>query len=202
MVELVVAFGDDLVVVDPDVTFAGENIDVRSGFPVGVSLRTVGVAEGEVNAGEFFVLEQNANHFGEAEVGAKGKFADAVGIFVGVAVIPEFISQVFTIAIHAGEAGVFDGKGHGGGLQVAVLAVEVIAGRGVADKSAVDGGRGGEDFASGKIGPVARGDEAAGFDPVEAAVEMSGKGSPGFGFDGKSFSAKHAFAEFVAEAVH
>ena len=56
MVELVFAFGDDLIGVDPDVAVAGEDIDVGFGFPVGVSLAAVGVAEGDVDAGEFFVL--------------------------------------------------------------------------------------------------------------------------------------------------
>ena len=62
VVQLVVAFGDDLIVVDPDVAVAGEDIDVGSGFPVGVGLAAVGIAEGNVDAGEFFVLQQNSNH--------------------------------------------------------------------------------------------------------------------------------------------
>ena len=57
MIELVVAFGYDLVVVDPDVAVAGEDVDVRFGFPVGVSLAAVGVAKGDMDAGKFFVLQ-------------------------------------------------------------------------------------------------------------------------------------------------
>src|SRR6267142_410894 len=77
----------------------------------------------------------------------------------------------------------------------------MIAGGGVADEGAVDGGRGGEYFAGGKIGPVARTDEAAGFHPVEAAIEMGGEFCAGFGFYGEGFGAEHAVAELVAEAI-
>src|SRR5271154_3988151 len=62
VVELVAAFFDDLVVVDPDVALAGEDIDVGSGFPVGVGLAAVGIAEGEGHAGEFFVFLEKKNH--------------------------------------------------------------------------------------------------------------------------------------------
>ena len=169
---MVFAFGDDLVGVDPDVAVAGEDVDVGLGFPVGVGLAAVGIAEGDVNAGKFFVLEKDADHFGEAEVGAEGEFADAVAVFVGVAVVPEFLLEIFAIAVDLDEARVFDFERERRGLQVAVFAVEVIAGGGVANEGAVDGGGRGKDFAGGKIRPVARADEAAGFDPVEAAIEM------------------------------
>ena len=72
VVELVAAFGDDLVLVDPDVTVAGKDIDMRAGFPVGMGLAAVGVAEGDVHAGKFFVLEEDADHFRKSEVGAEG----------------------------------------------------------------------------------------------------------------------------------
>ena len=102
------AFGDDLVVVDPDVAVAGEDVDVRFGFPVGVGLAAVGIAESDVDAGKFFVLKKDADHFGEAEVGAEGEFADAVAIFVGVAVIPEFLLEIFAIAVDFDQARVLD----------------------------------------------------------------------------------------------
>src|ERR1700736_4911199 len=72
VVELVAAFGDDLVLVDPDVAVAGEDVDVGARFPVGMGLVAVGIAEGDVDAREFFVLQQDADHFRKSEVGAKG----------------------------------------------------------------------------------------------------------------------------------
>ena len=62
MVQLVVAFGDDLILVDPDIAIAGKDIHVRFGFPVGMSLAAIGIAEGDVYAGKFFILKKNADH--------------------------------------------------------------------------------------------------------------------------------------------
>src|SRR5260370_19504929 len=174
VVQLVAGFGDDLVLVDPDVAVAGEDVYVGAGFPVGVGLAAVGVAEGDVDAGEFFVLKEDANHFGEAEVGAKSELAYAITVFVGVAVVPEFLFEVFALTLDMLEAGAFDFEDQGRALQVSVLAVEVIAGGGIADEGAVDAGRGGENFAGGKIGPVKRAEEAAGLDPVQARRQKGG----------------------------
>src|SRR5216684_5006799 len=201
VVELVAAFGDDLVLVDPDVAVAGEDVDVGAGFPVGVGLAAVGVAEGDVHAGEFFVLKEDADHFREAEVGAESELAYAITVFVGVAVVPELLFEGFALTLDMLEAGAVDFEDQGRALQVSVLAVEVIAGGGIADESAVDACRGGENFAGGKIGPVTRADEAAGLDPVEAAIEMCGEFGARFSFYGESFGAQHAFAELVAEAI-
>src|SRR5258708_37887787 len=175
VVEVVAAFGDDLVGVDPDVAVAGEDVDVGAGFPVGVGLAAVGVAEGDVHAGEFFVLKEDADHFGEAEVGAESELAYAITVFVGVAVVPELLFEVFALTLDMLEAGAFDFEDQGRALQVTVLAVEVIAGGGIADEGAVDGGRGGGNFAGGDIWPVTRACEAAGLCPVEAAIEMGGE---------------------------
>jgi hypothetical protein len=62
--ELIVAFGDYLIVVDPDVAVTSEDVYVRFRFPVGVGLAAVGVAKGDVDAGKFFVLQKDANHRG------------------------------------------------------------------------------------------------------------------------------------------
>jgi len=51
--ELVVALFDDLVVVDPHVALAGEHVDVRLRFPVGVGLAAVRISERNMNAGNF-----------------------------------------------------------------------------------------------------------------------------------------------------
>ena len=63
MVQLVFAFGNNLVGVDPHVAIAGQHIHVRLGLPVRMGLAAVRIAERNVYAGKFLVLEQNANHF-------------------------------------------------------------------------------------------------------------------------------------------
>src|SRR5258708_29693977 len=172
VVELVAAFGDDLVGVDPDVAVAGEDVDVGAGFPVGVGLAAVGVAEGDVHAGEFFVLKEDADHFGEAEVGAESELAYAITVFVGVAVVPEFLFEVFALTLDMLEACAFDFEDQGRALQVTVLAVEVIAGGGIADERAVDAGPGGENFAGGGVGAVTRGHGGTSLDPLDGPLAI------------------------------
>ena len=176
VVELVFAFGDDLVGVDPDVAPAGQHIDVGFGFPVGVGLAAIRVPKRNVHAGKLLVLEQDADHFRKAEVGAEGQLADAVAVFVGVAVVPEFLLQILAVAMDFDQARIRNLQGERCGLQIAIFAVEVVAGGGIADKGAVDGRGRRENLAGRKIGPIARTDQAAGLDPVKPAVEVRGDG--------------------------
>src|SRR6266404_7568663 len=115
-----------------------------------MGLVAVGIAEGNVDAREFFVLEKDADHFRKSEVSAEGELADAVAVFVGVTVAPEFFFEIFALALDMPQARAFDLEHHWRTPQVAVFAVEMIAGGSVADEGAVDGGRGGENFAGGK----------------------------------------------------
>ncbi len=62
----------------------------------------VGVAEGDVDAGEFFVLQDVADDALDADVGADGELADAVGVFVGVGVGPEVALEVLVFAARRG----------------------------------------------------------------------------------------------------
>src|SRR6266436_8512495 len=104
MVKLVLAFFDDLIVVDPDVALSGKHVNVRLGFPVGMGLASVGVSKRDVHAGKFFILQKNADHLGKSKIGAESELADTVAVFVGVAILPEFLLKVFAFAFHAKQA--------------------------------------------------------------------------------------------------
>ena len=73
-------------------------------FPVGAGLAAVGIAEREVDAGDLLVLQQDADHVAEREVGAEGQLADAVAVLVGVAVAPELLLQLLALALRADQA--------------------------------------------------------------------------------------------------
>jgi hypothetical protein len=78
---------------EPDVEAQADYIDVGAGAPGGAGVFAVGIAEGDVDAGKFFVLQDVADDALDAEVGADGELADAVGVFVGVGVGPEVGSR-------------------------------------------------------------------------------------------------------------
>src|ERR1700681_259368 len=105
-----------------------------------MGLVAVGIAEGDVHAGKFFVLKEISNHLGEAEVGAEGQLADAVAVLVGMAIVPEFLLEVLALAFDLPQTRAFDLEDQRGALQVAILAAEVVACGSVADEGAVDGG--------------------------------------------------------------
>ena len=82
------------------VAVAREDVDVRRRFPVGARLAAARVAEGEVDAGNFLVLQQVADHVAERDVGAEGELADAVAVLVGVAVVVKF-AEILAVAVNA-----------------------------------------------------------------------------------------------------
>ena len=57
-----------------------------------------GIAEGEVHAGDLFVLEQDADHLAQPEVGAERQLADPIAVAVGVAVGPEVLLEIGPLA--------------------------------------------------------------------------------------------------------
>jgi len=83
-----------------------------------------------------------------------------------MAIVPEFVLEILAGTVDGYEPGALDLENQGRFLEVAVLVVEVIAGGGVADKGAVDGGGGSKNFAGGEVGPVAGCAQPAGLDPV------------------------------------
>ena len=98
-----------------------------------------GIAEREVDAGDFLVLQQDADHLAEPEVGAERELADAVAVLVGVAVAPEVALEIGALAAGRHQPAIADLQHERRALEVAVLAVEVVAGGAVADEHAVDG---------------------------------------------------------------
>ena len=102
--QLIAASGDDLHIVDPHIAVAREHVDMGLRFPVGTGLAAVGIAEGQMNTGNFFVLQQDADHVGEGEVGAERQLPYPVAVGVTVAVLPEFLLQLLARAVRGFQA--------------------------------------------------------------------------------------------------
>src|ERR1700678_3567130 len=126
-----------------------------SGAPCGVSLTAVRVTKGQMNAGKFFILQQNADHVRRAKIGDQGQLANAIAVFLRMAIIPEFLLKVFAVARGFLQTAFADAKNERRALQIAVFSAEMIPRRAIADKRAVNFRGGGENFARWKIGPVA-----------------------------------------------
>src|SRR5450631_2191239 len=123
---------------EPDVEAEADDVDVRAGAPGGAGMLAVWIAEGDVDSGELLVLEDVADDALNAEVGADGKLAYAVGVFIGMRVGPEIL---FKLLIGAGATdnaigGDLDGERRGG--EETVARAEPVAHDAVDDKGAVD----------------------------------------------------------------
>src|SRR6266851_1347170 len=142
------------------------------GLPWGSGVGAVGVAEGYVDAGEFFVLQDVADDALYADVGADGELADAVGVFVGVGVGPEVALELLIGGRHAGNAVALDVDGEGVGAEDAVAGAEEVADDAVDDEDAVDLAGCGEALAAGEVAPLFGADDAGGFEPAVFGVEL------------------------------
>src|SRR6267378_8144413 len=170
-VQKIPSMADYLLVVYPDIAGAGEDVDVRARFPGRAGLTAVRIAEGEVDPRDLLVLQQHADHVVERDVRAERQLADLVAVGVGMAIVPEFPLEILAGAVRRLQPAAGDLERQRRGSQVAVLRAEVVAGRAVADKDAVDARRRREHLAGRQIRPVAAVDEAAGLDPRILRIE-------------------------------
>src|SRR5260370_7042018 len=146
-----------------------------------MGLAAVGIAECNVHAGEFFVLQQDADHPRKPEVGAERQLADTVAVLVGVAITPEFVFQILARAFGADQTTTGDLKHQRRALQIAVFSVEVIASGCIADEWAIHRAGRGQNFAPGQIRTVARADEAPGLYPIHTPPKYLSNPSPPLG---------------------
>src|ERR1039457_3934831 len=114
----------DLAAVDPDVEIAAHDVDVGRRVPVRAGVRAVRIAERDVNAGDFLVLENVADDVMDGDVGADGELAHAVAVLVGMAVAPELGFEFLIVAAGFAQAAFRHFDGQRILAQVAVLLAE------------------------------------------------------------------------------
>src|SRR5438132_10341096 len=107
------------------------------------------MTESDVDSGNFFVLQNVANNVRAGGVGANGKFANAITVFVRAGVEPEVVAQIFILGPKTDNATVFDFNGERVGLKIAVALTQIIADHPIDDERAVGVHWRGENFAAG-----------------------------------------------------
>src|ERR1035437_10144527 len=141
----------NLAAVDPDVEIAAHDVDVGRRVPVRPGVCAVRITKGDVNAGNFLVLENVADDVVNGDVGADGEFAHAVAVLVGMTVAPELGFEFLVGAVGFPQAAVHDLDGQRSVAQDAVLLAEVIAHYAIDHEAAVDAFRGSEGLPAGQI---------------------------------------------------
>ncbi len=156
----------DLRVVHPDIEIPADDVDVGGRIPLRAGVRAVRIAEGDVDAGIFFVLQNLADHVVELDVGADGELADAVAVLVGVGVAPEILFQFAVGGMRFSQAIALHLDGQRILPQAAKLRAEPIADDAIDHECSVDLARSGEHLAAGQVAPLVGADDAAGLEPA------------------------------------
>ena len=68
-----------LRIAEPDVEVEPDHVDVGRGLPRRAGMRAVGITEGNVNSGEFLILQDVADDSLHTDVCADGKLTHAIG---------------------------------------------------------------------------------------------------------------------------
>src|SRR5207237_5512239 len=83
---------------------AAHAVDVRFGNPVGAGVFGVGMTEGDVDTGNFFVLQNVTDDTRAGRVCPDREFADAVAVFVRAGVSAKFVAQVLVLRTQRSDA--------------------------------------------------------------------------------------------------
>src|SRR5919109_1502987 len=97
----------------------------------------VGMTEGDVNAGNFFVLQNISDHVRAGGVGADREFADAIAVFIRAGVSAKLLEQFLVLAGKIDNAIVAYLDRDRRVAQIPVLSAEIIANHAVNDESSI-----------------------------------------------------------------
>jgi len=97
----------DLFAVEPDIEIATYAVDMGFRSPVCAGVFRVRMTKGDVDSGNFFILQDVADDMGASRVGADGKFPNAVAVFIGAGVSVKFIAQILVLRAQRADAIIF-----------------------------------------------------------------------------------------------
>src|SRR5580765_1080294 len=84
----------DLFAVEPDIKVPPNAIDVGLRYPVLPGMLRVGMTEGDMDARDFFVLQNVPDDIRAGSVRADGELAHAIAVFVCACVKLEIVAQI------------------------------------------------------------------------------------------------------------
>ena len=127
----------DWFIVEPDVEIAADAVDMRFRGPIGPGVFGVGMAKSDVNGGNFFVLQNVADHVCAGRVRADRKFTYAIAVFIGTRVSAKFFKQRLVGAAKIDNPVVAHFDCQRRVLEIAVLAAQVIANHSIDDEDSI-----------------------------------------------------------------
>src|SRR4030095_14829540 len=86
----------------------------------------VRMTKGDVDTGDFLVLQNVSDNVSAGGIGADGKFAHAIAIFIGASVDPKIITQIFVIGTQRANSIVLDLDDERRALDIAIAVAQII----------------------------------------------------------------------------
>src|SRR2546428_2888627 len=96
-----------LFAVEPDVEVPADAVDMRFGNPICAGVFGIRMTEGNMDAGNFFVLQDVSDDVRAGRVGADSEFAYAIAVFIRTGVSAKFVAQVLVVGPQRSDAMVF-----------------------------------------------------------------------------------------------
>jgi len=81
-----------LFAIKPDVEIAADAVDMRFGSPVCAGVFCVRMTKSNVDTWNLFILQNMTDDMSAGGVGANGKFADAIAVFIRARVSAKFVA--------------------------------------------------------------------------------------------------------------
>src|SRR5437660_8775515 len=164
-----------LLAVEPDIEIAANAVDVGLGNPIRPSVFGIRMTEGDMNAGNFFVLQNVTDDVGAGDVCVNGKFTYAVAVFVRAGVSVKFVAQILVLRAQRSDPIVFHLDCERTRFEVAKALAQVIANHTIYYEDAIRVHRRGKDFAAGQVAPFFGCNDSAGLKPPEFWRKLSFK---------------------------
>src|SRR5450631_4021646 len=133
----------------PDVKTQSNDINVCSRTPRCAGVFAIGIAEGDMDAWKFFVLQDIAYHSFHAEIGADRELSDAIRVFICVGIIPKIFFKLLVDGTATHDAVSDNLNGERSCLKQAITRAKPITYYAVHYKYAINLTGGGEALASG-----------------------------------------------------
>jgi hypothetical protein len=125
------------------------------------------MTEGDVDAGNFFILQNMTDNMGASGVGADGELADPVAVFISAGVCAKLVAQILVLGMQRADSIIFHFDCERIRFEVAKAFALIIAHHAIHYKDAVGIHWRGKDLAPGQVAPFVACDDSAGLEPSE-----------------------------------
>ena len=159
------------------------------------------MTKSNMDAGNFFVLQNVSYDVCASRVGTDGKFANPIAVFIRARVSAKFVAQVLIFRLQRSDTIVFHFDRERIGFQITEAFTQVIADHPIHHEHTVRVQWRSENFPAGKVAPFIARDNAAGFEPFQLRRQFCFEFRPVWRFAGDPLNLSSALDQALAERI-